>query len=590
VKLVAPYIHEVKPEDTRLIRLAEFLGIQSLQVPLTKPPRDVVEAFASVPPEDRACLVIHPEVIREWTKGAAPTPQFVSSLISPFRAVLVHAVRPDPFHSKLISCLTAGRFHGVQQMGESHAEFTVAEGSRDICAAFAGLSIGAANAQTDSVFAGGNGARKLITVGDGAFFASTRLEDTEIFLLGSADVVDLESEASDSWLSETFSRFLPHAMALRHIFGEQCWRPAQTHANVIIDDPLLRPIYGFLNFERLLRLMEEHNFNTTIAFIPHNFRRSSGQVVRLFSEHEDRLSLCFHGNDHTGAEFAAKDMTLLHTMLRTADHRIAAHDKITGLPCERVMVFPQGRFSVEAMAALRTHNFEAAVNTSPNPWREPKRLPLRELAQPAVLRHASFPLFTRRESARMRQADIAFRIFFGIPLLIVEHHDAFENPQPLIEAVTRINQAAPDVRWSSVGTAVRGSVLRRRDEKGALRVKANAGTVRVDNPSNSPERVLVEWDYPGDGSQIESVCCNGLPCCATDVDDSGVRASNVLGASESALFSIRYRQADNSPVQTAFHYNVRAMVRRRLSELRDNYISKSPSLLAAAKTLQRRFL
>jgi hypothetical protein len=590
VKLVVPYLREVRPTDARLICLADFLGISCRQILLTRPSEGVIGTIASVPGEDASCLVINPDVIKEWTDGAAPTPQFLSSLIAPFRTVLVHAVRPDPFHSTLISRITAGCFHAVQQNRDSHAEFAVASDSRDICQAFAGLSISAASAATDRIFVGGNGARKVITLGDDAFFATARFEDTEIFLLGSEDVADLDSEASNSWLSESFSRFLPHAMALRHIFGDQCWRPVHNHASVIVDDPLLRPNYGFLNFERLLQMMEEYNFGTTIAFIPHNFRRNSKRVVRLFSEHADRLSLCFHGNDHTGAEFAVTDTALLRAMLQTAEQRMAAHRRMTGLPCEPVMVFPQGRFSVEAMAALRVHNFDAAVNTASHPWQGPARLTLRELAQPALLRYAGFPLFTRRYSMDMQHAEIAFRIFFGIPLLLVEHHDAFENPQNLIDAVGRINRAAPDIRWSSAGAAVRESALCRRDDGGIRRVKAYAGTVRIDNPSLSPERVLIEWSYPNHKSHIESVCRNGLPCPVIDADDSGVCVSAVLDPGVSAQFSIRFHRPDSSFVHAGFRYNTRAIVRRRLSEIRDNYISKSPSLRAAAKILQRRFL
>ncbi len=43
-----------------------------------------------------------------------------------------------------------------------------------------------------------------------------------------------------------------------------------TLACLIIDDPLLIPRYGKLNFAKLLREMNEHNFFTEIAFIPWN--------------------------------------------------------------------------------------------------------------------------------------------------------------------------------------------------------------------------------------------------------------------------------------------------------------------------------
>jgi hypothetical protein len=590
VKLVVPYLGELRPADTRLIRLAEFLGIECEPVSLAKPARRLLTCDAG-PAGDRFCVVINPDVIGEWMDGAIPSPEVTSSLLSQFRWVLVHAVRPDPLHSALIAALTAGRFRAVQEAQNAGvAGFRVGSDSRDICEAFAGLSIGVPHPANDHTFVDGaaEGSRKLITLGGDAYFAAVRLEHTEVFLLGSEDVVDLDAVANDGWLSESFSRFVPHAMALRHIFGERCWRPVQSHACVIIDDPLLRATYGFLAFEKLLQLMERHNFRTTIAFIPHNFRRSSPRIVRFFREHADRLSLCFHGNDHTGAEFAATDAALLNTMLETAERRISAHSRMTGLTCDPVMVFPQGAFSVEAMASLRSHNFDAAVNTVPHPHQQPVQLTVGELARPAVLRHAGFPLFLRRSSQQTQDADIAFRLFFGIPILIVEHHGAFENPQDVIDAVVRINRAAPGICWSSAGAAVRGSVLRRRDTSGNLLVKAYAGTVQAHNPSPVPERTLIEWSYPGHSFAIEGVHRNGVPSTAFAVDESRVRISAVLGPGASEVFSIRYRKTNEPLAPVSVSYSARAVVRRRLSEIRDNYISKSPSLLAAVRTLQRR--
>ncbi len=224
-------------------------------------------------------------------------------------------------------------------------------------------------------------------------------------------------------------------MALRHMFGEECWRPCEQHASVIIDDPLLRPTYGFLNFERLLELMKRDSFQTTVAFIPYNFRRNSRRITRMFRENAAYFGLCFHGNDHTGAEFASTDPVLLNTMLKIAEQRMDHHSKETGLDCDRVMVFPQGNFSVEAMAVLRSRNFDCAVNTVSHPRQQPVRLTLGEIAQPAVLRYGGFPLFLRRNSVDTQSSDIAFNLFFGRPTFIVEHHDAFRHPECLVDAV-----------------------------------------------------------------------------------------------------------------------------------------------------------
>jgi hypothetical protein len=588
VKLVVPYLGELHPADARLIRLAEFLGISCVAVPAASV-RGGIWASDSEVVGDGCCLVINPDVISQYLRGTAPLPDFAEWLSSQYRRMLVHCVRSDPFHGTLLASLTAGRFQSAARAGVSSGTLDVAPDSQDVCGAFAGLSISTQNLAKDCVFheSDDSGVRRLITVGKDALFAIFRAGQTEVLLLGSGDVIDLDAEALDGWLAETFTRFVPYAMALRYIFGDQCWRPVRSYASVLVDDPLLRPNYGFLNFERLLQLMDEHDFKTTIAFIPYNFRRSSPQIVRIFHQNTDRLSLCFHGNDHTGAEFAATNPAQLNSMLRTAQQRMAVHDKMTGLHCDRIMVFPQGRFSVDAMAALRSHNFDATVNTVPRPYGQSHCLTVRELAEPAVLRYAGFPLFLRKCSLHTQDAEIAFKHFFGIPILIVEHHNVFADPERLIEAVHRINRAAPDIHWSSAGYAVKGSILQRRDSNGLVHLKAYARSIRVENPGSESQMFQIEWAWSGSKSSVEGVYQDDRRCAEYKVDESTLRIAARIDAGESGYFSIREIMSDANVAGFGFRHAAHAFVRRRLSEMRDNYVSKSPALLAAAKSLQR---
>jgi hypothetical protein len=589
MKLVVPHLGEPATADARLIRLAEFLGIECQPLRLASPALQWAIGSGSDSMDRAACIVINPRVIKEWMDGEIPSTDFFSSLLSTFRHVLVHAVNADSFDSRLIAALSGGQLQGVLDVQDSGAPFDMAADSRDICESFAGLSLGSASPANDRTFPGGGTecTRRLITVGGEAFLVSTKREDAEILFVGSRNVSDLDAEPGDEWLTESFSRFLPHAMVLRHVFGEHCWRPTQHRASVIVDDPLLQANYGFLNFKHLLGLTELHNFHTTIAFIPHNFRRTSAKMAKLFRENSGRLSLCFHGNDHTGGEFASTDSGLIDTMLQIAERRMQLHSELNGLDCDRVMVFPQGSFSIEAMDALNSHNFDAAVNTVPHPRQQEVRLTLREVAQPAVLRYSGFPLFLRKNSLKTQATEIAFKLFFGIPILIVEHHDVFKEPQSLIDAVNRINVAAPGIRWSGAGEAVRGSILGRRAAGGTLQLRAYARRIRIENSSKFPERIVVEWARPGLARSLEAVRRNGVPCADVELSDSHVRVSAVLEPGVSEVFSIHHQRPDTTVGRMSFGYSTRAFVRRRLSEIRDNYICRSPALLAATKTLRR---
>lgn len=203
-------------------------------------------------------------------------------------------------------------------------------------------------------------------------------------------------------------------------------------ASIILDDPLLREDYGFLNYRKLLDLMDRHNFHTTIAFIPWNYNRTDKNIATLFRERPDRFSLCVHGCDHTGGEFAKTDYQYLEGKIRLATTRMTEHEKRTGIPFDRVMVFPQGKFSNEAMEGLKRNHYLAAVNTEKNPVNG--------------LLSSDFPLFIRYRPEDMNAS--------YNPAFVVVHHDYFRDGyKKMAEFVDRLN--ASGVKWESVGNIIR---------------------------------------------------------------------------------------------------------------------------------------
>jgi hypothetical protein len=600
LELVVPYIGELRGSDARMVRLAEFLGIPCKTLALTNVAEPAAFLKKTVP-EQCSCFVVNPQVMKEWVGPDGIPADLIAFLLSRFSHLLVHGLRVEGFDTELVAALSRGRLQSVYAIDGGSPAYEIAENSQDICGTFSGLSFGQADSANDHVFSVGGSdpaMRKLISIGGQPFMAVVRMEGTEILFVASEDVADLNSEVggsgcppgADAPLAEYFSRLVPHVMALRYAAGDECWRPGKAHAAIIIDDPLLRKSYGFLKFDSLLRLAHQHSFHTAIAFIPHNFRRNSSRITRMFQENAARLSICFHGNDHTGAEFASTDMALLNTMLNVAEHRIEVHHKTTGLSCDRVMVFPQGNFSIEAMKVLKSHNFNAAVNTVPHPAEQPVRLPIGELAQPAVLRYGGFPLFIRKPIRQTQSHDIAFNLFFGRPVLIVEHHDVFQRPESLVEMAALIKSVAPEIQWANLATVVARSILTRRAPDGTHHVRAYSGTVLISNDSDSMRRYSLEWGDSCDGAPIEQVLMNGTPCPGFVIDDTGIRLSVELAPGSSRTFSVVHRNFHATVGSLGLRWNTRAFIRRRLSEFRDNYLSKNQGLLKAAKALQRRFL
>jgi hypothetical protein len=255
------------------------------------------------------------------------------------------------------------------------------------------------------------------------------------------------------------------------------------------------------------------------------------------------------------------------------------------------MVFPQGKFSTEAMAVLKARNFDAAVNTAPHPFQQPVRLSLGDLTQPAVLRYAGFPLFLREDSVHTQLPDIAFKLFFGRPVFIVEHHQIFQRPEPLVAAVSRVNGTAPQVQWSSLACAARNALLWRLTPDGTYDIRAYSRTVRVANDTASPARFRISWIGYGDGVlPPRQVLRDGMPCSQFETADHAIAVMAELQAGESHTLALVHANHHGMLNGLGLRRTVRGFLRRRLSEVRDNHLSKNPRLLRGAEILKTHLL
>jgi len=593
MKLVVPHTGELQAADARLIRLAEFLGIRCEPVCLDKEVQHHAAYIERVIPDQNSCVVINPQVMREWIGGDVLPAELASCLVSRFPYVFLHGLTMHPFVAGMIATLSGGKLQSVQPIEDAGRPYDICSNSKDVCGFFSGLSFGPVDSANDRVLGAttdDSTVRNLICIAGRPLMAALKRGAAEIVFLASEDTVDINAEVHRVPLAEYFSRLIPQAMALRKIFAEECWHPCEPYASFIVDDPLLRREYGYLNFESLLPLMEKYNFHTTIAFIPQNYRRNSARVVQMFRENAHRLSICFHGNDHTDAEFASTDTALLNRMLSVAEERMKVHEHVTGLHCARVMVFPQELLSVEAMEVLKARNFHASVSSRPHPITSLALLRIADLAQPAVHRFGEFPLFIRTYVKETHSQDIAFNLFFGRPVLIVEHHETFKNPESLLEVVQKINSIAPGISWSNLESVVSNSILRRRTADGMVQVRAFSSNVRITNDSGSFEEYSILWGQAGKFSPFEQVLRDGTPFAGVEAGESGICVLAKLAPGTSQTFSVVYGNRHATRESLGFRWDAKALLRRRLSEVRDNYLSKNQHLLTLAKALQHRLL
>ena len=223
--------------------------------------------------------------------------------------------------------------------------------------------------------------------------------------------------------------------------------PKETLACLIIDDPLLRPKYGCLDYEKLLEEMKVHNFFTEIAFIPWNYKRSDAKTVRLFADNADHYAICVHGCNHIDNEFGGGNYQELSYLATTALWRMQYHKRLTGLPYDPVIVFPQGRFSSVAMQALKDHGYFAAFNSTIRAT-DSEDPPAIECQRPFTPIYHDFPLFLRRYPKH--RSYFVQDITVGRAIIIVEHHGAFRNGYKAITDLVDLVNSLGRIKWTSL--------------------------------------------------------------------------------------------------------------------------------------------
>jgi hypothetical protein len=318
--------------------------------------------------------------------------------------------------------------------------------------------------------------------------------------------------------------------------------------------------------------MKQHKFSTNIAFIPWNWRRSSPEVVRLFRENPENYSLSVHGSDHTRAEFGSSNQQRLYWKAQQALERMNAHQSMTGIRHDRVMVFPQGIFSEAAMSALKHTDLIAAVNNDVISADLHRRaVSLAELWDIAIMGYG-FPLFTRRYPWEGIE-NFAFDALLGKSAIIIIHHDyCSDRCLRLIQFIDRLNSLKCQPTWRSLGEVVRRSYRQRQLSSSQVEIEMYAAELRLENYSGQLRSFSIRR-REGEPSVIREIS-----------DESGPLTWNFANGCIS--FEVGLRPNQSKAVQIKYHllgregrdgddlpYRFRAMLRRYLCEIRDNYVT-----------------
>src|SRR6266480_8029981 len=352
----------------------------------------------------------------------------------------------------------------------------------------------------------GGSLTQLIAGEDKAAFLKVSCNGLPVFI-SSERLIDIDAELTtfNFDIRQHFFSAVPFVSYIRWAFPQSSWHAPEASACLVIDDPLLKPTHGFVDFKELLSLMKRHNFSTNIAFIPWNWRRSVPEVVRLFRENPEHFSLSVHGCDHTRAAFGSPSQQRLYWKAEQAAERMNRHRSMTGIHHDPVMVFPQGIFSEAAMSVLKHTDLIGAVNNdvvSADPY--PRAITISDVWNIAVMSY-SFPLFTRRYPWEGIE-NFAFDSLLGKPAIAVIHHDyCSDHCARLVNFVQQVNALQCPPTWRNLGDVVRRSCRQREVSPGAVEVEMYGTELRIENRSHEPKRFLIRR-RECEPSAIQRIC------------------------------------------------------------------------------------
>ncbi|HZQ24484.1 MAG TPA: glycosyltransferase family A protein [Terriglobales bacterium] len=289
-----------------------------------------------------------------------------------------------------------------------------------------------------------------------------------------------QSDSTMRWTADSivgaFVKVAPMMIFAKYCAGDQGWHAVHHYANLTIDDPWLRQPYGHLDYKNLLEEMQKHNFHTTIAFIPWNYDRNKPDVVSLFRSHPERYSICIHGNNHDHEEFIESRVEKIFDVQQSLV-RMDQFEKLTGIPYDKVMIFPHNIGSEDILDDLKAYNFLATINSSNVPLGSSNSQDLLSALRPVTLAYANFPSINRY-SAEMHAPEpfIAVNGFLDNPLFFYSHHGMFAAGSGAFNMTAdAVNKLQPDTRWRNVGDIVRHMTLFR------LRADANYDVTTFSN-------------------------------------------------------------------------------------------------------------
>lgn len=414
-----------------------------------------------------------------------------------------------PLNYKIISRLTDNRITGISYPGDSISNFEVSDCLPQVTREFSGIQLNNHEIRIGSFIklnqAVGDTLQILINALNDSLrkypiFVRYKKGKGNIFLWSCEQDEHLKGKSIEELYSpQYFSQVIPLMMFLRYVGGNKCWHREMDQANLTIDDPVLINPYGWIDYTALLTEMNDHNFHTTIAFIPWNYDNSQSVVVDLFIKNPHRYSLVMHGNNHDHYEFDAEaSLKEQEKDIIEGINRMDKLEELTGVPYGKVMVFPHSIGLVKTLEFLKKYNFNMTVNYRDIPLDVDSAINYYSRIEPAYMEYANFATVKRHvvqgekawyySLATVMEDNLlyVYDLFLDKPLLLYTHHDYFFPGIARFNPVANeINNLAGAIEWCSLGDIAQYLYLKKDNDDGSVDIKMYSNEIVLSNDSDS---------------------------------------------------------------------------------------------------------
>ena len=408
-------------------------------------------------------------------------------------------------------------------------------------------------------------------------FASAPSTVRAIFFATAVSTPEIPLSSDPYRQQAVFAGLAAPLLYLHYAAGDHAWHSPGAYANFTIDDLWLREPYGHVNYEELLRQAQQHDFHVTVAFIPWNYDRSEVPVAKLFRDNPDRLSICVHGNNHLHQEFGPLDGHPLDKQIADMKQGLARMEKfsqLTGIPYDRVMVFPHSIAPEATFAEMRRYNYLATANSLNVPSDSAAPAGADFALRAATLQFGGFPSLRRYSvETDVPEAQLAIDAFLGNPMLFYAHESFFASGiEAFDKTADTVNRLQPGTQWKGLGFIARHLYLERLRDDGDFDVRAFSADIDIANPGTRDAIFHVTKDE--DFSQPLALAVDGQPF-SFDRSGAQLHLRLPIKAGKSRRVEIVYGN-DLDLAQTDISRKSRYIKAvRLLSDFRDNAVSNS---------------